>query len=79
MILALERATVQRDDAWTVDREMRAVTAEVLHSFMLGYFKVHGAKNVGKALHVERPWERDKKPTLVSPGDFASMIGGARA
>jgi hypothetical protein len=79
MIAALERAVVARDDAWTIDREMSAVTAEVLHSFMLGYFKVHGAKNLGKSLHIERPWDKEKqKKEMLSPGSFAAMIGGSR-
>ena len=78
MIVALERAVVARDDAWTIDREMSAVTAEILHSYMFGYFKVHGAKNLGKSLHIERPYERDQKKKAVSAGAFAAMIGGAR-
>lgn len=79
MITALERSVVLRDDVWTIDREMSAVTAEILHAFMFGYFRAHGAKNLGKSLHIERPWEKNKKKEFVSPGAFAAMIGGGNA
>lgn len=76
MVAALEWAVTKRMEAWTTDREIAATTVEVLHSFMLSYFKVHGSKSVGKPLHIERPWEKNQKPQLVSPGAFAAMIGG---
>lgn len=78
MVVALEWAVAKRDDAWTIEREMSATTLEVLHSFLLSYSRVHGAKNVGKPIHIERPWERDVKPAFISPGAFAAMVGGGR-
>lgn len=77
--MALEWAVDKREDVWSVDREMSAITAEVLHSFMLGYYKSHGAKNVGDVLHFERPWDKkDKRDQMVSAGSFAALIGGGR-
>lgn len=75
MVTALEWAVSKRDDVWTMDREIAASTVEVLHSFMLSYFKVNGSKNVGKPMHIERPWDRDVKPKTVSAGSFAAMVG----
>lgn len=79
MIAALEWAVGKREDAWSIDREMSALTAEILHSFMLGYYKSHGAKNVGDVLHIERPWEKNsKREQMISAGSFAAMLGGGR-
>jgi hypothetical protein len=78
MVAALEWAVAKRDEAWTTERELAATTAEILHAFMLSYFKVNGGKNVGKPMHVERPWEKNQKPQMLSPGAFAAMVGGGR-
>ncbi len=78
MIAALEWAVEKREDLWSLDREIAATNLEVLHAFMLSFFKSKGAKNVGKPMHIERPWERQKKKQMVSAGVFASMIGGGR-
>lgn len=76
MVVALEWAVRKRQEAWTTDREIAATTLEVLHGFQLSYFKVHGSKNVGKPIHIDRPWEIDKKKQLVSASAFAAMVGG---
>lgn len=77
MVAALEWAVRKRDEAWTTDREIAATTLEVLHSFQLSYFRVHGSKNVGKPIHVDRPWEKNQKPPMMSAGDFAALVGGS--
>lgn len=79
MIAALEWAVNKREDVWTIDREMSAINAEILHAFMLGYYKSHGAKNVGDPLHIERPWDKKKfKDPMISAGSFAALIGAGR-
>jgi hypothetical protein len=78
MVKALEWAVAERDNAWTLDRELRASNVEVLHSFLLTYLKSHGAKNVGKPVHYERPWEKQRqREQMVSPRAFALMTGAA--
>jgi len=78
MVKALEWAVAERDNAWSLDRELRAASVEVTHAFMLAYLKSNGAKGVGKPVHYERPWEKKaKRESMVSPRDFAFMTGAA--
>ena len=77
MVAALEWAVAKRDE-WSSDREIAATNLEVLHAFMLSFLKGNGGKNLGKPIHIERPWEKDKKKPMVSAGAFAAMVGGAR-
>ena len=78
MIVALERAVIERDSRWTTDRELLATISEIMSVFMRQHAMANGAKNPGKSLHIKRPWEKDEKPDLLSFGAFARQIAAAR-
>jgi hypothetical protein len=79
MVAALEWAVSKRDDAWTLDREIAATHVELTHAWMLGYFKAHGATNVGKPIRIERPWDKKaQRESMVGFRSFAAMIGSDR-
>ena len=69
---ALERAAVRYEKRWTTEKELAALTLELLHSLYLLTAKANGAKNVGKPLHVPRPHDEVNK--MISPRDFAAMM-----
>lgn len=76
MLAALEQQIVERESRWTSEREFAATTVELIHSLTLVTLRVAGAKNVGKPLHIERPWEKEaRKKALIGFGQFAKMIG----
>jgi hypothetical protein len=78
MLVALEIAVRKKMDSWTTERELAATTVELTHSLLLTLLKVNGAKNVGKPLHVPRPWDAvDNKPKLMTMGQFARQSMGA--
>jgi hypothetical protein len=66
MIVALEKAVRERD-SWSRPLEMAALTAELTHAHLLATLRANGAKNVGKPLHIPRPWDKEKvKPIRMS-------------
>ena len=77
MLVALEQAVRDRFDAWSMDREIAATTAELQHASLLMFAKANGAKNVGKPFRFPRPWEQQKAAETVSMSAFARMAKGA--
>ena len=75
MLVALEAAVRTRESAWTHDREVSTLSAELLHANLLTLLRVNGAKNVGKPLHFTRPWEKPKS-NMIRMGEFAKKIAG---
>lgn len=75
MLVALEWAVHQREQRWTQDLEISATTAELTHALLLTLLRVNGAKQVGKPMHIPRPWD-EKKPKLISMGQFARQVKG---
>ena len=81
MLDALHDAAIEKKqeeaDGWSMDRELLAITAELVHSLILVTLRAHGAKSVGEPLHIPRPWEQDlpkvEKPA-VPFGDFARSV-----
>lgn len=63
-------------EAWTMDRELLAVIAEILHGLLQTTLRVHGAKDVGPPLRIPRPYEDqvDDRPVAVPFGQFASGL-----
>jgi hypothetical protein len=75
MIVALEQAVREQDAAWTTDREIAAVTSELTSALLLTTLKVNGAKNVGKPIHFDRPWEKaERKAAMLTMGAFAKQV-----
>jgi hypothetical protein len=72
---ALEWAIREREDRWTIERELLALNAEINHTHMYALLRVNGAKNLGKPLHIDRPWEVNEKKRLLSFGEFVSVTG----
>ena len=70
----MEWAVAERERRWSTDREFAATTVELLHASILTNMRIAGAKNVGKPLHIDRPWE--SKPEPVRFGQFMKS-GGA--
>lgn len=82
MLEALSDAVVAKNkeeaEVWTTDRELLAMTAELVHALLLVTLRVHGAKDVGEPLHFPRPWDEERparaqKPA-VSFGQFARQV-----
>jgi hypothetical protein len=81
MLEALSDAVIEKKkeeaEGWSMERELLALQAELVHSLLLVTLRVHGAKSVGEPLHIPRPWESDievpSKPS-VSFGQFASNL-----
>lgn len=76
MLVALESAVRERSDAWSVDREIAAIAAEIQHAHLLTFLKANGAKQVGKPFRFPRPWEKPAKPKPMSMGAFARAVKG---
>ena len=73
--MALEAAVVERESRWTSDREFAATSVEIMHGLLISTLKIAGAKNVGKPLHIPRPWDV-VKPQMISMGQFARQVKG---
>lgn len=72
MLVALEWAVRAREERWTQAHEIAAVNAELVHSLLLTTLKVNGAKNVGKPIHIPRPWDKKTAAAeVMSIRDFA--------
>lgn len=77
MLVALEQAVRERSEAWTVDREIAAIAAEIQHAHLLSFLKANGAKQVGKPFRFPRPWEQKaQKAKPMSMGAFARAVKG---
>lgn len=75
MIVALEKAVRSRLEGWTTERELLALTAELTHAHLLTTLRANGAKNVGRPLHIPRPWDKQAvKP--ISMGEFVRQTQG---
>lgn len=79
MLVALEWAVRKREERWTTERELAATGIELTHALLLTTLRVNGAKNVGKTLHVPRPWDALEKPKMMRMSDFARQVMGASA
>jgi hypothetical protein len=73
---AVNEQRKEEAEAWTMERELLAVIAEILHGLLQTTLRVHGAKDVGPPLRIPRPFEDevDTRPAAVSFGQFASDL-----
>jgi hypothetical protein len=77
MLVALEWAVRRREERWTTDHELAATSIELTHALLLTTLRVNGAKNVGKPMHVPRPWDKaPEKPRMLTMGEFARQVMG---
>jgi hypothetical protein len=76
MIVALEKAVRDRVAGWTPERELQALTAELTHAHLLTTLRANGAKNVGKPLHIPRPWDKKASAKPISMGEFIRQTQG---
>jgi hypothetical protein len=78
MLVAMEWAVREREDRWTTEREFAATSIELTHTLLLTTLRVNGAKNVGRPIHITRPWEKTPEKTMLTMGEFARQVMGAR-
>jgi len=74
MLEALEAAAVRREERWTTDREIAAMTLELTHAGILQAAAVAGAKNVGKPLRFPRPYDTAPEVQTMSVSAFAAEM-----
>jgi hypothetical protein len=79
MLVALEMAVRDRENAWTTSHELSATAAELTHALLLTTLRVNGAKRVGDVMHFPRPWDKkaDKVETITM-GQFVQKVKGGR-
>ncbi|MFZ9392579.1 MAG: hypothetical protein ACO28P_01365 [Ilumatobacteraceae bacterium] len=73
---ALERAAIRHLERWSTEKELAAMTVEMLHSLYLLMARANGAKNVGKPMHIPRPGEKTGQ-LVMSPAAFARELRSA--
>jgi hypothetical protein len=78
MIVALEQAVRRHHEAWTPSLEMATVAVELSHAHLLATLRANGAKNVGKPMHIPRPWEKKSQVKTITMGEFVRQTGGPR-
>lgn len=76
---ALGRRFTQEAEVWTTERELLAITVELLHQLILITLAANGSKSVKSTtpLHIPRPWETGEKKDSESPitiRDFARRL-----